>query len=199
MHLCQQPDPEKSRSGIVRCIRPFPGPAVEKGQEKRPGPFRVIAVPDPRSVVAQDSECRMLDLADARSGSRGPRDASAVRGRRIYSPPQRLELVQEKLARRERWFGDGVAHPSPRAAVHDQAALAEDAKNKKKEKRARQKQQKQKVEESEIAASATSATSADLTDAGNANGQVCVAFRGCCVNCDSWVINLACVVEQGEA
>jgi len=43
-------DPEKRRSGIVRYIRPCPGPAVQKAR-KGSGPFREIAVPDPRSVV----------------------------------------------------------------------------------------------------------------------------------------------------
>jgi hypothetical protein len=42
------------------------------------------------------------------------------------SAPQGLELVQQKLARRERWFGDGVVDPAAGAAVDDEAGLAED-------------------------------------------------------------------------
>src|SRR4051812_20508727 len=40
-------------------------------------------------------------------------------------PPQRLQLVQQQLARRERRLGDHVVHPPPVPAVHHEAALAQ--------------------------------------------------------------------------
>jgi len=44
VRLCQQLDPEKSRSGIFRCIRPFPGPAVQQAKDPAPSgasPFQI--------------------------------------------------------------------------------------------------------------------------------------------------------------